>query len=91
LGGVPLARNDSRNKFSHLLKNTKPPEDDFIGMVSGSGNGYGYGRQIRGNILDDTQRYVYGLKFENAFLREHGKAFEILFAWIMAYALPIAR
>lgn len=38
--------------------------------------------------MDDTQRYAYGLKFENAFLRERGKAFETLFARIMAHAFP---
>ena len=38
--------------------------------------------------MDDTQRYAYGLKFENAFLRERGKAFENLFARIMAHAFP---
>ena len=35
--------------------------------------------------LDDTQRSFYGLKFENAFLREKGKAFENLFARVMAH------
>lgn len=38
--------------------------------------------------MDDTQRYAYGLSFENAFLRERGKAFETLFARIMAHAFP---
>ncbi|MBC7635840.1 MAG: hypothetical protein H7251_09585 [Acetobacteraceae bacterium] len=38
--------------------------------------------------MDDTQRFSYGLKFENAFLRERGKAFESLFARIMAHAFP---
>jgi hypothetical protein len=38
--------------------------------------------------LDDTQRFAYGLKFENAFLRERGKAFESLFARILAHAFP---
>jgi len=38
--------------------------------------------------LDDTQRYAYGLNFENAFLRERGKAFETLFARIMAHCFP---
>ena len=38
--------------------------------------------------MDDTQRYAYGLSFENAFLRERGKAFESLFARIMAHAFP---
>ena len=38
--------------------------------------------------MDDTQRYAYGLKFENAFVRERGKAFENLFARIMAHAFP---
>lgn len=38
--------------------------------------------------MDDTQRYAYGLKFENAFLRERGKAFESLFARIMGHAYP---
>lgn len=38
--------------------------------------------------LDDTQRFAFGLKFENAFLREHGKSFETLFARIMAHAFP---
>jgi hypothetical protein len=36
--------------------------------------------------LDDTQRGFYGLKFENAFLREKGKAFETFFARVMAHA-----
>jgi len=39
-------------------------------------------------FLDETQRYAYGLKFENAYLRERGKAFETLFARIMAHAFP---
>jgi hypothetical protein len=39
-------------------------------------------------LLDDTQRYACGLKFENALLRERGKAFENLFARIMAHAFP---
>ena len=38
--------------------------------------------------MDDTQRFAYGLKFENAFLRERDKAFETLFARIMAHAFP---
>ena len=38
--------------------------------------------------MDDTQRFAYGLKFENAYLRERGKAFESLFARIMAHAFP---
>lgn len=38
--------------------------------------------------MDDTQRFAYGLKFENAFLRERGKAFETLFARIIAHAFP---
>ena len=38
--------------------------------------------------MDGTQRFAYGLKFENAFLRERGKAFESLFARIMAHAFP---
>ena len=41
-----------------------------------------------GDELDDTQRFAYGLKFENAFLRDRGKAFETLFARIMAHAFP---
>lgn len=41
-----------------------------------------------GDELDDTQRFAYGIKFENAFLRERGKAFESLFARIMAHAFP---
>jgi hypothetical protein len=36
--------------------------------------------------LDETQRSFYGIKFENAFLREKGKAFEILFARLMGHA-----
>lgn len=36
--------------------------------------------------LDDTQRSFYGLKFENTFLREKGKAFESFFARVMAHA-----
>lgn len=35
--------------------------------------------------LDDTQRAFYGLIFENAFLREKGKAFETLFSRVMAH------
>ncbi|PWC36599.1 ABC-three component system protein [Azospirillum sp. TSO35-2] len=35
--------------------------------------------------MDDTQRSFYGLKFENSFLREKGKAFETLFARIMGH------
>lgn len=35
--------------------------------------------------MDDTQRAFYGLKFENAFLREKGKAFENLFARVMGH------
>jgi hypothetical protein len=35
--------------------------------------------------LDDTQRSFYGLKFENTFLREKGKAFEAFFARVMAH------
>jgi len=35
--------------------------------------------------LDDTQRSFYGLKFENTFLRNKGKAFEIFFARVMAH------
>jgi hypothetical protein len=38
--------------------------------------------------LDDTQRFAYGLKFENAFLRERGKAFESFFFRIMAHGCP---
>jgi hypothetical protein len=41
-----------------------------------------------GGELDDIQRFAYGYKFENAFLRERGKAFEVLFARIMAHAFP---
>ncbi|AJA10834.1 hypothetical protein SKP52_19830 [Sphingopyxis fribergensis] len=36
---------------------------------------------VMGEVLDNTQRFGYGLKFENAFLRE-------LFARIMAHAHP---
>ena len=35
--------------------------------------------------LDDTQRSFYGLKFENTFLRDKGKAFESFFARVMAH------
>ena len=35
--------------------------------------------------LDGTQRSFYGLKFENTFLREKGKAFESFFARVMAH------
>lgn len=35
--------------------------------------------------LDDTQRSFYGLRFENAFLRQKGKAFESLFARVMSH------
>ncbi len=38
--------------------------------------------------MDDTQRSIYGLKFENAFLSEKGKAFEHLFARVMAHGFP---
>lgn len=38
--------------------------------------------------LDDTQRGFYGLKFEIAFLRQKGKAFETFFARIMAHGFP---
>ncbi|MBZ9647604.1 hypothetical protein K9B33_08625 [Sphingobium sp. 3R8] len=38
--------------------------------------------------MDETQRSFYGLKFENAFLRDKGKAFETLFARIMAHGFP---
>lgn len=38
--------------------------------------------------MDDTQRFAYGLKFENAYLRSRGKAFESFFARIMAHAFP---
>jgi hypothetical protein len=36
--------------------------------------------------VDDIQRAFYGLRYENAFLREKGKAFETLFARVMAHA-----
>ncbi len=35
--------------------------------------------------MDDIQRAFYGLKFENAFLREKGKAFESFFSRVMAH------
>jgi hypothetical protein len=35
--------------------------------------------------LDETQRSFYGLKFENTFLREKGKAFESFFARVMSH------
>jgi hypothetical protein len=35
--------------------------------------------------VDDTQRSFYGLKFENTFLREKGKAFEAFFSRVMAH------
>ena len=35
--------------------------------------------------MDDTQRSFYGLKFENAFLREKGTAFQTFFARVMAH------
>lgn len=38
--------------------------------------------------MDETQRSFYGIKFENAFLREKGKAFETLVSRIMAHAYP---
>ena len=38
--------------------------------------------------MDSLQRAFYGLKFENAFLRRKGKAFEDLFARIMGHAFP---
>src|SRR3546814_6618390 len=40
------------------------------------------------DMVEDQQRHGYGLKFVNAFLRERGKAFETLFARIMAHAHP---
>jgi hypothetical protein len=38
--------------------------------------------------VDETQRSYYGLKFENTFLREKGKAFETFFARVMAHGFP---
>lgn len=38
--------------------------------------------------MDSLQRFSYGLKFENAYLRQKGKAFESLFSRIMAHAHP---
>lgn len=38
-----------------------------------------------GRSLDDTQRIFYGLKFENTFMRQKGKAFEVFFARAMAH------
>lgn len=38
--------------------------------------------------MDSLQRAFYGLKFENAFLRQKGKAFENLFSRIMGHAFP---
>jgi hypothetical protein len=35
--------------------------------------------------LDETQRSIYGMKFEIAFLRHKGKAFETLFARVMGH------
>lgn len=35
--------------------------------------------------MDDTQRYCYGILFENTFLREKGKAFESFFSRVMAH------
>lgn len=35
--------------------------------------------------LDNTQRSFYGLKFENVYIREKGKAFESFFARVMAH------
>ena len=44
---------------------------------------------FRGGLdLDDTQISFYGLKFENAFLREKGKAFETFFARVMGHGFP---
>jgi len=40
---------------------------------------------MEGNGLDSTQRGVYGLKFEIAFLRKKGKEFENFFARVMAH------
>ena len=37
-------------------------------------------------MLDDLQRYAFGLNFDNAFLREKGKAFEAFFSKIMSHA-----
>jgi hypothetical protein len=36
-------------------------------------------------LLDDLQRNFYGLKFENKFAREKGKAFEVFFARVMSH------
>lgn len=38
--------------------------------------------------MDETQISFYGLRFENAFLREKGKAFETLFARVMGHGFP---
>lgn len=38
--------------------------------------------------MDSLQRAFYGLKFENAFLRQKGKAFEDLFSRVMGHAFP---
>jgi hypothetical protein len=37
-------------------------------------------------MLDELQRYAFGLKFENAFMREAGKSFEAFFSKIMSHA-----
>lgn len=43
---------------------------------------------LGGLDLDDTQISFYGLRFENAFLREKGKAFETFFARVMGHGFP---
>ena len=63
-----------------------------IGLDGGKAVPYTNGDQDRAersigmrDSLDDTQRSFYGLKFENTYLREKGKAFESFFARVMAH------
>ena len=38
--------------------------------------------------MDELQRYIFQIKFENAFLKNEGQAFEDMFAAIMGHAFP---
>jgi hypothetical protein len=59
-----------------------PTQSNSVNLVFGGGAG----KPVETSAgLDNTQRSFYGLKFENAFLREKGKAFETLFARVMAH------
>ena len=39
-------------------------------------------------MTDELQRYIYQLKFRNAFLENEGQAFEDMFSRIMGHAFP---